>query len=155
MLQTLKDLFDAVMPPKVGDLPDGAEHALRLAAAVLLVEVMRSDAEISPEERRSVLSSLQDRFLLSDDEGARLLDLAADAVHAATDYFQFTSKINDSFDMDQKIGLVEHLWQVAYADGILSAHENHVMCRLSDLLHVPHGAYVSAKMRAKQAAGAV
>ena len=81
MLQTLKDLFDAVMPPKVGDLPDGAEHALRLAAAVLLVEVMRSDAEISPEERRSVLSSLQDRFLLSDDEGARLLDLAADAVH--------------------------------------------------------------------------
>ena len=56
--------------------------------------------------------------------------------------------------MDQKIGLVEQMWQVAYADGVLSAHENHVMRRLSDLLHVPHGAYVSAKMRAKQAAGA-
>ena len=26
--------------------------------------------------------------------------------------------------------------------------------RISDLLHVPHGAYINAKMRAKQAAGA-
>jgi uncharacterized tellurite resistance protein B-like protein len=155
MLQTLRDLFDAVVPPKPGDPPDRAEHALRLAAAVLLVEVMRSDAEISPDERRAVLSALQGRFALSSDEGTCLLELADQAVRDATDFFQFTSKINDSFDMDQKIGLVEQMWQVAYADGVLSAHENHVMRRLSDLLHVPHGAYVSAKMRAKQAAGLV
>lgn len=153
MLQTLKDLFDAVMPPRAGDPPERAEHALHLAAAVLLVEVMRSDAEISPEERRAVLAALRDRFALADDEGARLLELADDAVRDATDFFQFTSQINDAFDMDQRIGLVEQMWQVAYADGVLSAHENHVMRRLSDLLHVPHGAYVSAKMRAKQAAG--
>ena len=155
MLKTLKDLFDAVMPPAAADPPERVAHALHLAAAVLLVEVMRSDADIAPDERDHVLSVLRDRFALSDDEGARLLELAHHAVHGATDYFQFTSKINDAFDMDQKIGLVEQMWQVAYADGVLSAHENHVMRRLSDLLHVPHGAYVSAKMRAKQAAGAV
>lgn len=154
MLQTLKDLFDAVMPPKAGDPPERAEHALRLAAAVLLVEVMRSDTDIAPAERATVLAVLRERFALTDDEGARLLELAGDAVRDATDYFQFTSKINDSFDMDQKIGLIEQMWQVAYADGVLSAPENHVMRRLGDLLHVPHGAYVSAKMRAKQAAGA-
>jgi len=154
MLRTLKDLFDAVMPPRAGDTPDHTEHAMHLAAAVLLVEVMRSDAEISEHERSAVLSVLQARFHLSDDEGARLLELAHQAAHGATDYFQFTSKINDSFDMDQKIVLVEQMWQVAYADGVLTAHENHVMRRLSDLLHVPHGAYVSAKMRARQAAGA-
>ncbi len=153
MLQTLKDLFDAVMPPKAGEPPERAEHALRLAAAVLLVEVMRSDADLSPGERDAVLSALQARFALSDDESARLLELAHQAAHGATDYFQFTSKVNDAFDMAQKIGLVEQMWRVAYADGILTAHENHVMRRLSDLLHVPHGAYVSAKMRAQQAAG--
>ncbi|MDO9312953.1 MAG: TerB family tellurite resistance protein [Burkholderiaceae bacterium] len=153
MLQTLKDLFNAVLPPQSNDPPERAEHALRLATAVLLVEVMRSDADLSPDERDQVLSALRGRFALSDDEGARLLELAHQAAHGATDFFQFTSKINDSFDMDQKIGLVEQMWQVAYADGILSSHENHVMRRLSDLLHVPHGAYVSAKMRAKLAAG--
>jgi uncharacterized tellurite resistance protein B-like protein len=46
------------------------------------------------------------------------------------------------------------MWRVAYADGTLSAHENHVMWKVSDLLHIPHGAYVSAKMRARDAAGA-
>jgi uncharacterized tellurite resistance protein B-like protein len=56
--------------------------------------------------------------------------------------------------MPQKIAIVEHLWRVAYADGTLGAHENHLMRRVADLLHVPHGAYVSAKMRARQAAGA-
>ncbi|MFM9915379.1 MAG: TerB family tellurite resistance protein [Rhizobacter sp.] len=153
MLKTLKDLFDAVMSPSTGAPPERVEHALRLAAAALLVEVMRSDAEISPDERAAVLAALQARYSLSDDEGAQLIELAGNAVHDSTDFFQFTSRINDSFDMDQRIGLVEQMWEVAYADGVISAHENHVMRRLSDLLHVPHGAYVSAKMRAKRSAG--
>jgi hypothetical protein len=43
------------------------------------------------------------------------------------------------------------MWQVAYADGHLAAHENHVLWRMADLLHVPHGAYINAKIRAKAA----
>lgn len=50
--------------------------------------------------------------------------------------------------------LLEDLWAVAYADGALVAHEQHVMWRIADLLHVPHGAYINAKLRAKAAAGA-
>jgi uncharacterized tellurite resistance protein B-like protein len=50
--------------------------------------------------------------------------------------------------------MVEYMWRVAYADGQLSEHERHVMWRISDLLHVPHGAYINAKIRAKDAAGA-
>ena len=61
-------------------------------------------------------------------------------------------RINEAFGMEQKLRMVEHMWRVAYADGTLSAHENHVMWRVSDLLYIPHGAYVSAKMRARDAA---
>jgi uncharacterized tellurite resistance protein B-like protein len=43
------------------------------------------------------------------------------------------------------------MWQVAYADGRISAHENHLMRRMADLLHIGHGDYVAAKMRAKPA----
>jgi uncharacterized tellurite resistance protein B-like protein len=48
---------------------------------------------------------------------------------------------------------VAELMLPACADGHLGAHENHVMWRVADLLHVPHGAYIGAKMRAKAAAG--
>ena len=50
--------------------------------------------------------------------------------------------------------MVEYMWRVAYADGHLSEHERHTMWHLSDLLHVTHGAYINARMRAMQAAGA-
>ena len=126
------------------------EHTLQLATAVLLVEVMRSDAEISPDERATVVAGLRDHFALSVDEVDLLVEQAHRAVRESTDFFQFTSRINDSFGMQQKIHIVELMWRVAYADGTLTAHENHVMRRIGDLLHVPHGAYANAKMRAQQ-----
>ena len=127
------------------------ERVLQLAPAVRLVEVLRADAEFDPAERASVLSALRDKFKLTDDEAARLVELAHQTAQVSSDFFQFTSKINESFDMEDKVRMVEHLWRVAYADGVLTAHENHLMRRVSDLLHVPHGAYINAKMRAKQA----
>lgn len=153
MLRTLKDLWEALAPTPAADTAGGLEHTLQLATAVLLVEVMRSDPQIDDEERRLVLAALQDKFALADDEGARLVELAEQVSREATDYFRFTSKINESFDIEQKILMVEHMWRVAYADGVLSAHENHLMRRMADLLYIPHGAYVGAKMRARQALG--
>ena len=46
----------------------------------------------------------------------------------------------------------EQMWLVAYADGVLSEHERHTLWRVADLLHVPQGAYVHARMRAQQQA---
>ena len=59
--------------------------------------------------------------------------------------------VNAHFDMQAKVRMVEYMWRVAYAYGHLSEHERHTLWRMSDLLHVPHGAYINTKMRAKQA----
>lgn len=154
MLKTLKDLFDAFGPAPSGVPPVRDEHQLQLATAVLLVEVMRSDQTLAPAEQDVVLAALEAKFALARDESERLVELAHGSARVANDCFAFTSRINDAFDMAQKIRIVEFMWQVAYADGVLDAHENHVMRRLADLLHVPHGAYVNAKMRASQQAEA-
>lgn len=151
MLRSLKDLFDAITAPGAAAQPAAAEHRLQLATAVLLVEVMRSDAELHADERTAVIHALRDKFALAPDELERLLELALQTSREATDFFGFTSRLNEAFSMEQKLRMVEHLWRVAYADGTLSAHENHVMRRLSDLLYIPHGAYVAAKQRARQA----
>ncbi len=154
MLRTLKDLFDSLLPPQPGAAPADEEHQLQLAAAVLLVEVLRADAEFGAAERRAVVAALKDKFALADDEIERLIELAEQAARDANDYFRFTSRINEGFDMPRKVRMIELMWRVAYADGRLSAHEQHVMWRIADLLHVPHGAYVHAKMRAREAMGA-
>jgi uncharacterized tellurite resistance protein B-like protein len=153
MLNTLKELFGVLQPPAAAADARGAEHTLQLAAAVMLVEVMRADTHFNAEGRRAVIAALRDKFALAEDETARLVELAEQAARDATDWFEFTSHINTHFDMAAKIRMVELMWRVAYADGHLSERERHTLWRLSDLLHVPHGAYINAKMRAKADAG--
>jgi uncharacterized tellurite resistance protein B-like protein len=153
MLQTLKDLFAAVQPPAPGSDAAAAEHALQLATAVMLVEVMRADATFEPSERAAVLAALRDKFDLTADEAQRLAELAETTAHQATDLYAFTSRINERFEMPAKLRMIELMWRVAYADGHLSAHERHVMWRIADLLHIPQGAYHHARQRAAQAAG--
>ena len=154
MLKTLRDLFDSLRPLAADADPRSADHALQLATAVMLVEVMRADATFHPGEREAVQAALRDKFDLADDEAARLSELAGTTATTSTDLFSFTSRINDAFEMPQKLRMIEHMWRVAYADGQLSEHERHVMWRIADLLHVPQGAYVHARMRAQKEAGA-
>jgi uncharacterized tellurite resistance protein B-like protein len=149
MLRTLKDLFDSLTPRAEDRTPQSQAHLLQIASAVLLVEVMRSDAQMADSEREAVLAALRERFGLADDELARLVELAEQTSRQAHDFHSFTSRINEGFDFQQKVQMIETLWRVAYADGNLSAHEGHVIRKIADLLHVPHGAYISAKMRAK------
>jgi uncharacterized tellurite resistance protein B-like protein len=154
MLKSLRALYDSLAPPPADAPPEAAEHALQLATAVMLVEVMRADASFHPGEREAVQAALRDRFALAADEAARLAELADTAAHGATDLFTFTSRINEGFDMAQKLRMIEHMWRVAYADGHLAAHERHVLWRVADLLHVPQGAYVHARLRAQEEAAA-
>jgi uncharacterized tellurite resistance protein B-like protein len=155
MLRTLHNLLAALQPPPPGAAAADDEHLLQLATAVMLVEVMRSDATFHDDERLAVLAALRDKFELTADEAARLAELAETTAHAATDLYAFTSRINERFEMPQKLKMVEHMWRVAYADGTLSAHERHVMWRIADLLHVPQGAYHHARQRAQQDAAAI
>ncbi|MCV2358224.1 TerB family tellurite resistance protein [Paucibacter sp. TC2R-5] len=150
-MKTLKNLLDGLLPPPPGAADE--EHALQLATAVMLVEVMRAAASFHAAERAAVLAGLRAKFGLSEDEAARLSELAEIQAKTASDWFAFTSRINENFEMPQKLRMIEFMWDVAYADGHLSEHERHVMWRIADLLHIPQGAYIHARMRAQAAAG--
>ncbi|TFY98767.1 TerB family tellurite resistance protein [Ramlibacter rhizophilus] len=147
MLRTLKDLFDSIAAPQKD--PGDREHSLQLATAVLLVEVMRADEGFGESEREAVLHALRQTFPLAEDEGERLVELAHEHARSSSDFHQFTSVLNERLETEEKIRIVEYMWRVAYADGHLGAHENHIMARIASLLHVTHGEYIAAKMKAK------
>lgn len=154
MLKSLKSLWERLGPLAAGADAQADEHALQLATAVMLVEVMRSDATLRDVERDAVLAALQEKFALDADEATRLAELAHETARRASDLFTFTSRINEHFDMPRKLRMIELMWGVAYADGKLADHERHVMWRVADLLHIPQGAYAHARIRARDAAGA-
>lgn len=149
MLALLKDFFAKVRPAT--DPGEDTAHLLQLACAVMWVEVMRADDDLDASERMRVMAALQDTFGLTHDESQELAMLGEEAVASSTDLFCFTSRINDAFGMEEKLRMIEHMWRVAYADGQLAAHENHLMRKAADLLYIPQGAYVHAKQRAREA----
>jgi uncharacterized tellurite resistance protein B-like protein len=119
----------------------------RLAAAVLLVEVVNADGEITPGERVALLAGIQSQFSLAGEEARQLLALAETQSRDAVDLHQFTSLINKQFTPAQKLELIEELWRAAYVDEILHRHEEHIVRKVADLLYVPTAAALAAKHR--------
>lgn len=151
MIDGLKDFFRRYVEPAGQQDKAGGEHALQVATAALLLEMMRMDSRVTDEERTTIAEVMRQQFQLDADEFAAIRELAEQAAHKAHDYYQFTSLINKNCDAAQKVRIVENLWRVAMADGHLDAHELHLMRKLADLLHVGHGDYVAAKQRAREA----
>lgn len=149
MLSRLKKLLDPAGATAAD--PTAARRKLELATAALLVEVMRSDG-VAANERAAVEAAIGRRFGLAGDEAQSLVAEAEAEVRDAVGYYPFTSLINRHFSADDKERIVELLWQVAYVDATLSAHEQHVIRKVADLLHLSHASYVGAKLRAKDAA---
>ena len=152
MIASIKDFFNQFIEPGVGQSEVGAEKALQIATAALLIEMMRMDNTVSDVERDSVANTLHQMFNLDAGQLKTLLDLAEYEAKQASGYHQFTSLINKGFNADQKNRIIENLWYVAMADGHLDAHETHLMRKIANLLHVRHSDYVTAKQKARQRA---
>ena len=150
MIDGIRDFFNQMIAPAATTPGTGSQHALHVATAALLLEMMRMDSTVTDEETAIVTRVLQTRFGLTAKELDTLLRFATEEAKQATDYFQFTSLINKHFRQEQKIEVVENLWQVAFADGHLDAHEQHFMRKIADLLYISHADYVAAKQRARE-----
>ena len=149
MKENLARLFDVL--GKAAPAPAAREHDLRLATAALLFEVVRADGHVSPEERTVMRAAVQSTFDLPQGELDELMDSAEAASRGAASVFEFTERIDRELDPDAKKRVVELLWLVAFADQDKHALEEHMIRKIAGLLHVPHPAFIDAKIRARSA----
>jgi uncharacterized tellurite resistance protein B-like protein len=127
---------------------DAREQARNLAVAALLVEVLRADYATAEAERRQVVESLRGILGLGESESAELLAEAEHQVDKAHDLHQFTTEINRALAHDEKLRVIEQMWRVARSDATVHKYEEHIIRRVSDLLHVSHREFIAAKLRA-------
>ena len=149
MLKAIRDFFDTALAS--GDRAD--RHTIEVATAALLVEITRMDGEITADERAAVLAAVRGKFGLTGDEAQTLVDLAEAEARQANDYYQFTSIITRRFSREQRIRVVELLWEVAFADATANPFEEHLIRKLADRIYVDHADFIHAKLKARAAAG--
>ena len=151
MLRSLKNLFDTLTAPAAAQSAAELAHPLKLASAVLLVQVMQSDGKGQVGEKNALLQALKNSFSWGEREIEQLLALSEKTASASYDYHRFTSLLNEHCTQAQKTQLVENMWTVAYADAHLDENEQHLISKVAGLLHVTHGQYIAAKLHAKAA----
>lgn len=153
MHDAFRSLFSRARQPAAEASVPAEKHALRIAACAVLLELAHADNEFTLEERRHIKEALGRHFDLPQDEVRTLIDLAEQERRQATDLFQFTAVINDSYDEGQRMALAEVLWRVVFSDGSLSDHEGYLMRKLSNLLDLRPGYLAEARRRAGDGPG--
>jgi len=150
MVTSIKKFFQKHIQPKADRDEAGSEHALQVATAALLIEMMKADGKVSDDERRAVMDTIQAKFNLSREETKSLKQLAKEKIGKATDYYEFTSLINKELSYTEKVDIIEHLWEIALTDRHLDKHEEYMVRKIADLIYVEHKDFIEAKLRVKK-----
>ncbi len=146
MFARLKRLLTET-PPEAGGGKAHSFEERQLAAAALMVEAARLDDDFDAEERARIETLLQDQFALSAAEAGDLLSAGEKASDDSIEWQGFTRKIKDGFEPEERVSLIEMLWEVAYADGTLHDYEASLIRRITGLLYVSDRESGEAKKR--------
>jgi len=129
--------------------PEDMEHALRVATAVLLVEVVRADFIVQPSEQRRLRQLLEQQFQLSPGELDALLEEAEADADRLVSIQHITRLLNEHYDHAMKQRVVEMMWRLVYADGDKSHYEEHLIRQVADLLYLSQTEFIQARHRAE------
>jgi len=139
MFAALKRLLDTPAAPPAQDL--------RLSVAVLLLEAARQDDTFDAHERQVIEQLLTSRFDLSHEECAALITAASARANQMVQLHGHTSQVAAEMTPQDRIHLIEMLWDVAYADGVLDPEEDLLIRRIAGLIYVSDRDRVLARQR--------
>lgn len=147
MIDLLKKLFTkttngASTGKSVRTSPD-----VRLATCALLLEMANIDGKFSELEKESIVELLRNNYQLSAEHAAALMKAAEDELEKSIDLWQFAQLINENYSTEEKIKVIETVWQVVYTDGILDKHEDYLVHKLATLLRLSHKQLIDAKLK--------
>ena len=149
MINLVKKFFgkDASAEPDKEN-KEGA-HDVKVATCALFLEMANIDGEFSKEEQENIISMLKEKFQLSDEYTAELMNTSQKELDGSIDLWQFTNLVNENYSRDEKINIVEMIWKIVFADGKLDKHEDYLVHKLGKLLRLSHKELINAKLKVR------
>ena len=125
------------------------DDSVLLSAIALLLEVSLADEIMDISEVETLKDVLLKEF---DVEQTKIDDLISNAKknqNSSTSLYEFTRKINDEYEFDDKKNLILSMWKIAYADGNIDKYEEYVIRKVSDLIYISHPDFIESKQKAR------
>ncbi|ABS63315.1 protein of unknown function DUF1332 [Parvibaculum lavamentivorans DS-1] len=143
MLGTLKSFLLGATTESEAPGPDD----LQIAVVALLIRAATSDANFGDEERAAIRRISADSFGLPPEEVTELIAAAEGEEAETLDLHRWTQAIKASYSEEDRVGLIEKMWEVVYADGVLDDYEANLLRRVAGLIYVPDRTCGQARQR--------
>lgn len=147
MLDTIKRFFNKSTVEIPKDEKQATEHDVRVATCALFVEMARIDEKFTQAEVDTIISILKEKYGLSQEHADALMAEADNELKESVDLWQFARLINENYSVDEKIEIIETLWQMVYVDGKMDKYEHYLMNKLKNLLRLSHDQLINAKLK--------
>ena len=118
------------------DADADADDRVAAATAVLLIETAVMAGEFGADERATIGRLLMERFDISENGVDTLMVETEQAVADSIELFSFTRVLRSDYDHAERVKMIEMMWEVAYADGVIHDYEANLIRRATGLLHV-------------------
>ena len=113
-----------------------ADFEIELTASVLAYEVARSDGNISKDELQLLLDEINKISKNVGKSQKDILDVIEIYSKNSVSFYEFIEDINKEYSKDEKLSLINFLWNVAYADNILEVNEERLIRRIAELIKI-------------------
>jgi len=148
MLEKIKSLFFKTSEEKAAEVQ--VTQTIDKTCASLIIEVALADKVFDESEINLLKNMLLETYSLKLDDANELIANAEKTVNESTSLYGYTREVNDNFDYQSKLDLLDQLWRMAFADGNIDKYEEHVVRKISDLIHISHNDFIQSKLRNKK-----
>lgn len=151
LVREIQDFLESQWPRAAGDgTAVITDRRLQLAAAVLMVSVVRADHESRQDEHRVLARAVSRALDLPEEQAAVVVRAAEEAVDRGVSFAAVLERLSGSCSLEQKRHLVERLWRIAYADAELAGHEEYLVRKIAGQLRLSSADLVETKVRARE-----
>ncbi len=126
------------------------EFDIELIGCALAYEVAKADGSIDLDELEKIKVELTKRsnaLGLDSDEVLKTIEMQS---NESVSFNDFINQINNNFLQDQKLEMIDFLWQTAYADNVLDVDEERLIRRIADMIRIKDMQVLKLKDKAKQ-----
>ena len=148
MIKKIKDLLSNFSNQEE-EIEDEKISSLDKACSALLIEVAYADKVFDESEINSLKDSLKETYNIDEEIIKELISDAKKTVDESTSLYEYTRVVNDEFNYSDKLELLSRIWKLAFADGNLDKYEDHLIRKISDLIHISHADFIKIKLENK------
>ena len=145
----MKNFFKGFFNKPISQEPETSNSVL-LSAISLMIEVSLADEIMDISEIETLKKVLLNEFEVKENDLENLISDAKKNQNSSTSLYEFTRKINDEYEFDDKKNLILSMWKIAYADGNIDKYEEYVIRKVSDLIYISHPDFIESKQKAKR-----